>query len=60
MSTIRINYLDKSGAVIATHDTGDDYLPEEIEAWQEWLNDPAVEHPGAPDGWDQFDLVPTP
>lgn len=56
---IRIQYLDRSGDVIATHDTHDQWEPDEIREWEKWLNDDAVEHPGAPGpGYDQFALVP--
>ena len=55
--TIVILYLNFDGDVLASHRTDDDYTPEECEKWAAWLNDDGVEHPGAPEAWDQYDLV---
>lgn len=57
MKTIRINYLDRRGGVIASHVTDDPFNPEQIAQWNAWMNDSAVEHPCAPEEWDQYELV---
>ena len=57
--TITINYLDRSGSLMHAYRTGDDYTADEIAAWEETLNDTSCEHPEAPEGWDQFELVAT-
>jgi len=59
MSTITIQYFDKSGTLICSYDTGDDFTPSEIHAWTDAMNDNACDHPGEPDAWDTFAIVET-
>ncbi|HEY0323648.1 MAG TPA: hypothetical protein VGC66_22025 [Pyrinomonadaceae bacterium] len=55
---IQINYLsDKTGEVVGTHKSDDDYTSENKQQWDEWLNDGSVEHPDAPQEWDQYEFV---
>ena len=57
--TLQINYLDRDGNVVGSHLTADPFTTEERAKWSDWLNDRALDHPGAPTSWDQFELVGT-
>lgn len=55
---IQIRYWDDEENLLGTYTTDDEHTSEEVSKWEEWLNDNAVEAPGAPEGWTQFDLAP--
>jgi len=56
-NTIQIDYLDQDGNLVGTYQTGEDNTPEIRAEWDRWLNDSAVEHPGAPAEWSEYRLV---
>ncbi len=55
---LQINYLASDETILASHKTQDAYTPAEIREWEEWLQDSGVSHPGAPEKWSSFELVP--
>jgi hypothetical protein len=57
MAKIQINWLDAMGNIISSEMTDDDYTQENITALEEYIND-TTEGLNAPEGWDQFDLIP--
>jgi hypothetical protein len=59
---VQINYLDRDGKLLASHVTVDEYEPEAIDNWRDWLTnglfpDNTSEFPGAPNNWADFELV---
>ena len=53
MKKLTVHYFNRQGTLIGTYRTNDD--PSEHEAWEEWLNDSAVETLVDADEWPEFD-----
>jgi hypothetical protein len=63
MAKLQINYLDADGRILASHVTTDEYEPDAIDNWRDWLTnglfpDDMTRFPGAPNSWADFEIVP--
>lgn len=56
MQKLTLYFFDRAGALMSTSPTDEDDTPESRQAWTDWLNDPAVDHPV--EGYDTFDFEP--
>jgi hypothetical protein len=62
VAKVQINYLDSDGKLLVSHVTDDEYEPDAIDNWRDWLTnglfpDDVTKFPGAPANWADFELV---